>query len=168
MQCRYLFLCVALSACSPLHYYGERVTGTYTQQAVVDSVSLQRMMDRVVHEEIAKQLNVRNWSDGTEVKEIYSAPDSVGRQYLMERTTSTGSTHTETTASSSHRKDEQIQEKVDSSGHKTSEYIEIKQEERKTEAKADGWSPWRYLPVLLVVLVLGFLLGMRSRKWIIK
>lgn len=166
MKCRYLFLCLVLASCSPLYYSGEQVARTFNQETSIDSASLHRLLDRVVHDELEKQLDVHHWADESSVKETFSAPDSTGKQYLLERTTTSSSAHTETSAHSSHRQDEQYQEKVDSSSFKSSEDIEMKEEEKTITAKADGWMPWYiYAAALLGALVLGFALGVKKKKW---
>lgn len=162
MRCRYLFLCVTLAACSPLYYHGEQVARSYQEESSIDSVALQRLVDRVVHEELDKQLEVHQWSDGMAVTETFSAPDSTGAQYLMERTTTTRTSRTETSASSSNRKDERYREKEDSTSVAFSQDIEVKEEEKTVDAKKEGWMPWYiYAVALLIGLFIGAALGLK-------
>ena len=169
MKCRYLFFVfLALAACSPLFYNGEQVARSFSQESAMDSASVQRLVDRVVHDELQKQLEVHHCTNGTYVKETFSAPDSSGRQFLMERTTSTSSSRTEASASSLHKQDEVFQEKVDSTTVKSSETMELKEEEKTITAKADGWMPWYiYAAALVGAFVLGFILARRKKKWFV-
>lgn len=135
-------------------------------QQQVDSASFKSMVDRVVHEELQKQLEVREILDQTSVKETLSAPDSTGTQYVMERTTTTTSRKSKTSAGVSQTKDEQVHEKKDSTARKASEILYISEEEKKFSTEVKGWCPWYiYVAALVAAVVIGFILAVRGKKW---
>ena len=153
----YLFfvcLCV-LAACSPR--FGEQVAKTFSQESMVDSAYVSRMVDRLVREELQRRLDVNMWTQGEIVKETLSEPDSTGAQHVTERTTATHSGRIQASASSSHTKDEKDHAQVDSSHVRASDAMEIKEEETKVTGKVDGFMPWY---VYVLSLVIGFLVGM--------
>ena len=162
-----VFLCVfVLAACSPRYFSGEQVARTLDLQQQVDSASFKSMVDRVVHDELQKQLEVREILDQTSVKETLSAPDSTGAQYVMERTTTTTSRKSKTSAGVSQTKDEQVHEKKDSTARKASEILYIGEEENKFSKEVKGWCPWYiYVAALVAAVLIGFILAVRGKKW---
>ena len=160
------FVCLCLwAACSPRYYHGEQASKAFSQAQSFDSASFQKMIDRVVHDELQKQLSIHEWAEQTTVNEKLSQPDSTGAQHVTERTTTTLSKRSETSASTSHTKDEKHQEKVDSTRTKTNDSIEIKQEEKTVDAKVEGWMPWYvYAAGLLVAIIIGVVLALKGRK----
>lgn len=135
-------------------------------QERVDSASFRSMVDHMVHEELQKQLEIRELLDQTSVKETLSAPDSTGAQYVMERTTTTTSKKSKTSAGASQTKDENVHEKKDSTARKASEILYINEEEKKFSEKVKGWMPWYiYVAGLVAAVVIGFILAVRGKKW---
>ena len=161
------FVCaIVLAACSPRNFSGEQVARTLDLQQQVDSASFKSMVDRVVHEELQKQLEVREILDQTSVKETLSAPDSTGSQYVMERTTTTTSKKSKTTAGTSQKKEEEVHEKKDSTAKQASEILYINEEQKKISGEVKGWCPWYiYVAALVGAIVLGFMLYRHGKKW---
>ena len=130
------FVCLCLwAACSPRYYHGEQVSRAFSQEQSFDSASFRQLIDRVVHDELQKQLDICEWTAGTTVNEKLSQPDSTGAQHVTERTTTTFSKRSETSASTSHTKDEKHQEQVDSTRTKSSDSLEKKEEEKTVSAE---------------------------------
>ena len=163
-----VFLCVfVLAACSPRNFSGEQVARTYGYQGTADSASFKSMVDRLVHEELEKHLEIRDLMEQTSVKETLSAPDSTGAQYVMERTTTTTSKKSKTTAGSSQKKEEEVHEKKDSTAKQASEILYINEEQKKISGEVKGWCPWYiYVAALVAAVVIGFGFAIWKKKWL--
>ena len=155
---------LVLAACSTLKYSGEQTARTVSHDQAVDSAAYKRMIDQIVHEELQKWVDTKEWIQQTTVTERLSAPDSSGTQHVTDRTTTTLSRHSETSAGASQTKEDKIQERVDSTDIRTSDSIEI-QEEKKASMAVKGRMPWYvYVVSLLGAALLGFVMGLFIKK----
>lgn len=161
------FVCAfVLAGCSPRYFSGEQSARTFQHEESVDSASFKSLVDRLVHEELQKQLEIRELLEQTSVKETLSVPDSTGAQFVMERTTTTLSKKSKTSAGSTHTKDEDYHEKVDSTAKKSSDISFIEEEQKKITGEVKGWCPWYiYVAALVGAIVLGFMLYRHGKKW---
>lgn len=161
----YLFMCVfVLAACSQRLYQREQVARTFNQETAIDSTSVRAMVDRLVHDEIQKQLDIQESIEVTSVKEVMSSPDSSGSQHVVERTTTTQTTHKTTSAISHRSKEEKTQEVVDSSRVSMSDSTMEKEEKKDVAGKVNRFSPWYIYAISMAVAVfVGFILYLRKR-----
>ena len=156
---------LVLAACSTLHYSGEQTARTVSQDVKLDSTAYRQMIQQAVHEEFERQTSFQEWMEKTTVKEILSEPDSTGMQHVTERMTTTTARHSEVSAVTSKTKNERTQEEVDSTGVRTSDSLEIKEEETELAADAKKGMPWYvYAAALLCALIVGFVLGIRINR----
>ena len=86
-----VFLCcfLALTACSPRSFSGERAVRTYSLSDTADSAAVRRWLDKAVQESMEQHVRTVFDFDAVTVRETLSAPDSTGAQYV----TSTSTTH---------------------------------------------------------------------------
>lgn len=161
------FVCLlVLAACSPRFYQREQVARTFSQDETMDSASFRRLIDRVVHDELQKQLDIREWMQAVTVNEKLSKPDSTGAQHVTERTTTTFSGGKETSSVVAHTKDEKNQERVDSTSVHAATSVMEKEEETIVAGKVEGWMPWYvYAAALVAAVIVGFVVAVRSGKW---
>ena len=155
------FVCLlVLAACSPRSFSGGQVARTYSSQTESDSTDVHKRLDSYSNEDIRQSLD---WSSSLEqvtVTEKFSAPDSAGHQFLTERTTTTTKGRTESSAQTSHTKDQKYQEQTDSTHTNSTESVAIKEEEKTISGDIKGWMPWYvYVIALFVLTVLAALLG---------
>ena len=155
------FVCLlVLAACSPRSFSGGQVARTYSSQTESDSTDVHKRLDSYSNEDIRQILD---WSSSLEqvtVTEKFSAPDSAGNQFLTERTTTTSRRRQESSAQTSHTKDQKYQEQTDSTHTNSTESVAIKEEEKTISGDIKGWMPWYvYVIALIVLTVLGALLG---------
>lgn len=164
------FVCTCvLAACSPRYYHGEQVAKTYSQESACDSIFFRRMVDRIVKEELQKQFDLSLWKEEQTVKETFSDPDSLGAQHLVERTTTTHSEQLHASAASSYSKDENNQEKIDSSKVSSLNSMEVKEEEIKVAKEEKGWLPWYiYVLALGAAVLLGIVLAHKRGWWTLR
>ena len=155
------FVCLlVLAACSPRSFSGGQVARTYSSQTESDSTDVHKRLDSYSNEDIRQSLD---WSSSLEqvtVTEKYSAPDSAGNQFLTERMTTTSRRRQESSAQTSHTKDQKYQEQTDSTHTNSTESVAIKEEEKTISGDIKGWMPWYvYVIALFVLTVLAALLG---------
>jgi len=155
------FVCLlVLAACSPRSFSGGQVARTYSSQTESDSTDVHKRLDSYSNEDIRQILD---WSSSLEqvtVTEKFSAPDSAGNQFLTERTTTTSRRRQESSAQTSHTKDQKYQEQTDSTHTNSTESVAIKEEEKTISGDIKGWMPWYvYVIALFVLTVLAALLG---------
>lgn len=162
-----MFMCVSvLAACSPRQYQREQAARTFNQETAFDSTSVRAILDRLVQEEVQKQLEIQENIEVTSVKEVLSSPDSTGLQYVQERTTTTTTSHKTTSAASHEKKEEKTQAVVDSARVNLSESTIEKEEETVINKKTKGFFPWyMYLVALAGAVLIGFVLHLRKGKW---
>jgi cobalamin biosynthesis Mg chelatase CobN len=136
------------------------VARTYSSQTESDSTDVHKRLDSYSNEDIRQSLD---WSSSLEqvtVTEKFSAPDSAGNQFLTERTTTTSRRRSESSAQTSHTKDQKYQEQTDSTHTNSTESVAIKEEEKTISGDIKGWMPWYvYVIALFVLTVLAALLG---------
>ena len=151
---------LVLAACSPRSFSGGQVARTYSSQTESDSTDVHKRLDSYSNEDIRQILD---WSSSLEqvtVTEKFSAPDSAGNQFLTERTTTTSRRRQESSAQTSHTKDQKYQEQTDSTHTNSTESVAIKEEEKTISGDIKGWMPWYvYVIALFVLTVLAALLG---------
>ena len=155
------FVCLlVLAACSPRSFSGGQVARTYSSQTESDSTDVHKRLDSYSNEDIRQILD---WSSSLEqvtVTEKFSAPDSAGNQFLTERTTTTSRRRQESSAQTTHTKDQKYQEQTDSTHTNSTESVAIKEEEKTISGDIKGWMPWYvYVIALFVLTVLAALLG---------
>lgn len=155
------FVCLlVLAACSPRSFSGGQVARTYSSQTESDSTDVHKRLDSYSNEDIRQSLD---WSSSLEqvtVTEKFSAPDSAGNQFLTERTTTTSRRRQESSAQTTHTKDQKYQEQTDSTHTNSTESVAIKEEEKTISGDIKGWMPWYvYVIALFVLTVLAALLG---------
>lgn len=161
----FVFVFVALAACSPSYFSGGQVARAVSQETYTDSSSFHRLVDRIVSEELQKKLEVREWEETVNVTETLSQPDSTGKQHVTERTTARISRRKDTSAGVTQTKDEVLQERTDST-HKTDMSSSmLKEEERYMQKENNGFMPWYvYVAALVGAVIVGFILGMKIRR----
>ena len=161
------YVCLfALAACSPRNFSGGQVARAFSHEAAVDSAAFRSLVDRMVHEELQKQFDIREWMEMTTVRETLSAPDSSGRQYVTERTTTTQSGRKEASATITQAKEERVLEQADSTVLHASDSTLLKEEEKTFERLVKGWMPWYiYVAALVGAIVIGLFLA-RRKGWI--
>ena len=164
------FVCsVVLAACSPRNFSGEQVARTFDQEQQLDSSTMHHLVDQLVHEEIQKYIDIRELTDMTSVNEVFSEPDSTGKQHVKERTTTTISKRSQTSAGSTQKVEEQIHEEVDSTARHSSEITAITEEEKLVRGEVKGWLPWYiYVAALVAALVVGFGFYVWKKKWFLR
>ena len=155
------FVCLlVLAACSPRSFSGGQVARTYSSETESDSTDVHKRLDSYTNEDIRQSLDWNSSLEQVTVTEKFSAPDSAGHQFLTERTTTTTTGRTESSAQASHTKDQKIQEQTDSTSTNRTESAMIKEEEKTVSADTKGWMPWYvYVIALFVLTVLAALLA---------
>lgn len=159
------FVCLlVLAACSPKLYKGEHAAKTSIQGNTVDSANVTSKQESVVSGTVESTIDSSSWSNQVVVTEKYSAPDSTGRQYLMERTTNSSSRRAESSAKVSQAKEEKQLEQIDSATFHSEAVAELKQEETTIKHEIKRGLPWYVVPVALVVCAFWVVLGVKKGK----
>lgn len=155
------FVCLlVLAACSPRNFSVEQVARTYSCETGSDSTDVHKKLDSHTNEDIRQSLDWNSSLEQVTVTEKFSAPDSAGNQFLTERTTTTSRRRSESSAQTSHTKDQKYQEQTDSTHTNSTESVAIKEEEKTISGDIKGWMPWYvYVIALFVLTVLAALLG---------
>ena len=161
------FVCAfVLAACSPRYYHGEQVARTLSQAETYDSTYLRRYIDRLVQEELQKRLDIQEWSQLVSVTELLSDPDSAGVQHVTERTTTTASHHSQTSAGSSWAKSEGTVAQLDSGKTQSSSSAILHEEKEEKTGEVKGWMPWyMYIVGLICAVVVGIVIALYGKKW---
>lgn len=94
-RCILLFFCV-LAACSPKHYSGELTAQSYQQSAMADSSSVSRSLRETVTQSVAEESETDVTTETETVVEVFSAPDTAGVQYVIQRETTRQKTQSKT------------------------------------------------------------------------
>ena len=168
-KCIFLFSCVlALASCSPKIYSGVQDVRALEEARRRDSIALERRMEARLQELVEQRLE-RIESQQTEtVHEVYSAPDTSGRQYVVERSTTHTVSGSSTVASSYSAREQQLLEKTDSVSVADSsklEQLEIHEEEEVAPAPAARKSRlYLYIIGLVAALACGVVLGVRAGR----
>lgn len=168
-KCIFFFFCVlALASCSPKIYSGVQDVRAFEEARRRDSIALERRMEARL-QELVEQRFERIESQQTEtVREVYSAPDTAGRQYVVERSTTHTASGSSTVASSHASREQQLLEKTDSvavADRSNVEQLEIHEEEEVAPAPAARRSRlYLYIIGLVAALVCGVVLGVRAGR----
>lgn len=170
-KCIFFFFCVsALAACSPKTFSGVQEARAFTHTQLVDSVYLRSWLEARMQQYIQQSFERVDSTKTETVREILSAPDSAGNQYVVERSTTSSVSGSSTKAGKTTAVEQQILQEVDSTAVRDSvntSVAEIREEYEQNTGKRAPWCPWYvYLGGLLVALVLGVYLGSRGKKWI--
>ena len=161
------FVCAfVLAACSPRYYHGEQVARTLSQAETYDSTYLRRYIDRLVQEELQKRLDIQEWSQLVSVTELLSDPDSAGVQHVTERTTTTASHHSQTSAGSSWAKSEGTVAQLDSGKTQSSSSAILHEEKEEKTGEVKGWMSWyMYIAGLICAVIVGIVIALYGKKW---
>ena len=161
-----VFLCcfLALTACSPRSFTGERAVRTYTLSDTADSASVHRWLDRAVRESMEQHAQTVFDFDAVTVRETLSAPDSTGAQYV----TSTSTTHARgrsvSTSGTESAREERISEGADSTAVSTTHGEALTEHREKISGEVRGWLPWYvYLLGLVGAVVIGCWIAIHAR-----
>ena len=84
-RCILLFFCVSVAACSPKHFTGERTVQSTQHSVMADSASVSRWLRETVSQIMTEQTETMATTETETVREIFSAPDTSGVQYVVER-----------------------------------------------------------------------------------
>ena len=168
-KCIFFFFCVlALASCSPKIYSGVQDVRALEEARRRDSIALERRMEARLQELVEQRIE-RIESQQTEtVHEVYSAPDTAGRQYVVERSTTHTTSGSSTVASSHAVREQQLLEKTDSVAVADSsnvEQLEIHEEEEVAPAPSARRSRWYiYIIGLVAALLAGVALGIKAGR----
>ena len=147
-----VFLCyfLALTACSPKNFSGERAVRTYTLSDTADSASVRRWLDRAVRESMEQHAQTVFDFDAVTVRETLSAPDSTGAQYV----TSTSTTHARgrsvSTSGTESAREERISEGADSTAVSSTHGEALTERREQISGEVRGWLPWYVYVIGLV------------------
>lgn len=73
------------AACSPKHYSGERTAISTQRSVLADSASVSRWLRESLSEALCEQIETTADTESETVREVLSAPDSTGTQYVVQR-----------------------------------------------------------------------------------
>lgn len=143
----------------------EQVSREFRHDEASDSVSLRRLVDKTVREQLQHQLELSEWMEQVTVCERLSEPDTNGQQHVTDRTTTTTSRHTEAAAGTSVQTEEHLQEHTDSTHAKKEDSSMLKEEEETVTGQVKGWMPWYvYVAALVVAVIVGLILAKTRLK----
>lgn len=169
-QCIFSFFCVfALASCSPKIVSGVQEVRALETDSSRDSVAVARWVDERMS--LWQERTVERTEDQqTEtVREVFSAPDTAGRQWVVERSTTRTESGASTRAGSITKHEQQTAAHTDSVAVADTSRLEAAEIREEVEAKGKSgasWCPWYvYLSALLLAAICGFLLGSRGNKW---
>ena len=161
-----VFLCyfLALTACSPKNFSGERAVRTYTLSDTADSASVRRWLDREVRESMEQHAQTVFDFDAVTVRETLSAPDSTGAQYV----TSTSTTHARgrsvSTSGTESAREETVSGGTDSTAVSSTHGEALTESKEKISGEVRGWLPWYvYLLGLVGAVVIGCWIAIHAR-----
>lgn len=167
-RCIFLIFCVffALASCSPKVYSGVQEVRAFESTALSDSATLRRLVDERMEAYFERTMKKASELRQEIVRERLSDPDSSGRQYVLERSTTRSTARSSSVASSVSSRQEQIIQQTDSVAVRDSAVVAAVNEKRETVVKGNRAWPWyAYVAGLLVAVVIGFVMGLRGRKW---
>ena len=156
-----VFLCyfLALTACSPKNFSGERAVRTYSLSETADSASVRRWLDKAVRESMEQHAQTVFDFDAVTVRETLSAPDSTGAQYV----TSTSTTHARgrsvSTSGTESAREETVSGGTDSTAVSSTHGEDLTESREKISGEVRGWLPW-------YVYLLGFVGAVVIGPWI--
>lgn len=162
-----VFLCcfLALTACSPRSFTGERAVRTYTLSDTADSASVRRWLDRAVRESMEQHAQTVFDFDAVTVRETLSAPDSTGAQYV----TSTSTTHARgrsvSTSGTESAREETVSGGTDSTAVSSTHGEALTERREQISGDVRGWLPWYvYLIGLVGAVVIGCWIAIHHGK----
>lgn len=163
-----VFLCyfLALTACSPKNFSGERAVRTYSLSETADSAAVLRWLDKAVRESVEQHVQTVFDFDAVTVRETLSAPDSTGAQYV----TSTSTTHSRgrsvSTSGTESAREERISEGADSTAVSSTHGEAITERREKISGEVRGWIHWYvYVIGLIGAVVIGCGAAIHGRGW---
>lgn len=153
-----VFLCyfLALTACSPRSFSGERAVRTYSLSDTADSAAVRRWLDKAVQESMEQHVRTVFDFDAVTVRETLSAPDSTGAQYV----TSTSTTHARgrsvSEAGTETSREEKISGGMDSTAVASTHGEALTERRDQIGGEVRGWLPWYvYVIALVGALIIG-------------
>lgn len=165
-KCIFSIFCVfALVSCSPKILSGKQDISAFEQTAAIDSAQLRRIIDERMEAYFSSWMEKDAEQQSETVREVFSEPDSTGRQHVTERSTTRTSGRTRTTAQSSAGKAEQTIRVTDSlSVRDTSSVAELEEHQKQEIKSHTGWAWYEYLAGLLVAAIIGLIIGLFIKK----
>lgn len=166
-RCIFSFFCVfALASCSPKVYSGAQDVRAYDSGRQTDSVSISRLVDSRLELYFEHRLERAAELQQETVTERLSEPDSSGRQWVAERSTTRSVARSQMTAGGVSSQSAQLVRQEDSTAVRdTASVAELETHEEACAAPARRWLPWYvYVGALLVALIVGFVLGLRRGR----
>lgn len=165
-MCRFVksfFVCfLVLAACSPRYFNGGQVARTSSHESASDSTGVHRTIDYSSISGLQQNIDWKSSMDVTTVKEVLSAPDSSGRQYVIERTTTTAKTQSQSASTATQTKEENLQASVDSTSHVEKEQTQQTEQEKTFSTKVRFGPPWYVWCIgILVIIAAVYLLFKR-------
>lgn len=161
-MCVYL----ALAACSPKQFSGERVARCSYVSDAADSSALRRWLEREVRESLKQQVETVTSFELETVQETLSSPDSSGVQHVTSRSTTRTRGSSVSTAGSHSVREEVARSETDSSSVSSSHGEALTEEKERIAGRVSGWIPWYvYVTGLVGALLIGLVLAVRGNKW---
>ena len=161
-----VFMCafLALTACSPRSFIGERAVRTSIISDDYDSTAFHRWLDKAVRESMERHVEMSFDFDAVTVTETFSAPDSTGKQHII----STSTTQMKGTSSSSSgtvsSREESVSDRTDSSSVELAHGELLTEEHEKVNGTIEGFIPWYvYLIALVGAIIIGIGVAMRGK-----
>lgn len=161
-----VFLCcfLALTACSPRSFTGERAVRTYTLSDTADSASVRRWLDRAVRESMEQHVQTVFDFDAVTVRETLSAPDSTGAQYVTSTSTTRSRGRSVSTSGTESAREERISEGADSTAVSSTHGEALTERRERISGEVRGWLPWYvYLLGLVGAVVIGCWIAIHAR-----
>lgn len=143
---------LVLAACSPRYFNGGQVARTSSHESAADSTGVHRTIDYSSISGLQQNIDWKSSMDVTTVKEVLSAPDSSGRQYVIERTTTTAKTQSQSASTATQTKEENLQASVDSTSHVEKEQTQQTEQKKNFSTKVRVGPPW-YVWVIGVLIL---------------
>lgn len=160
-MCVYL----ALAACSPKQFSGERVARCSYVSDAADSSALRRWLEREVRESLKQQVETVTSFELETVQETLSSPDSSGVQHVTSRSTTRTRGSSVSTAGSHSVREEVARSETDSSSVSSSHGEALTEEKERIAGRVSGWIPWYvYVTGLVGALLIGLVLAVRGCK----
>lgn len=161
-MCVYL----ALAACSPKQFSGERVARSSYVSDAADSSALHRWLEREVRESLKQQVETVTSFELETVQETLSSPDSSGVQHVTSRSTTRTRGSSVSKAGTQSIREEEARSETDSSSVSSSHGEALTEEKERIASRVSGWMPWYvYVTGLVGALLIGLVLAIRGNKW---
>ena len=163
-RCIFSFFCVfALASCSPKVYSGVRETRAFQIAAASDSVRVASLVDARMEAYFGHYLERAAELRQETVREAFSEPDSAGKQYVTERSTTRSVASSQMSAGSFAQQSGRTVTQTDSVAVRdSSAVLEIQEsvEETKGAPQKRGWGNFFvYLIGLIAAVLLGLIIG---------